>query len=203
MAPMKTKDKILATALALFNEGNTQAATTNHIAAAMNISPGNLHYHYKNREEIIFRLYAQMKSKTELPTDRLPATLADLHRHFIDLSRIYWEYRFFHRELLFLLSRDPALKTQYVMDTAAHRERILTVLHNLAVNGYLDIPVDNVLEHLADTTLLATQFWNGLLETTGRPLNSENIGGVFDFLRESMRPYLTQKGLKELAKIGA
>ncbi len=200
---MKTKDKILLTALSLFNEGNTQAATTNHIAAAMGISPGNLHYHYKNREAIIFRLYEQMKSKTELPPEALPATLAEVHAHFIDLARIYWEYRFFHRELLFLLSRDPALKTQYVADTVAHRGRILTALRHLADNGYLQFPVDNALEHLADTTLLATQFWNGLLETTGRPLDPENVSGVFDFLRESMRPYLTKKGLKELAEIGA
>lgn len=57
---MKTKDKILETALELFNTSNTQAATTNHIAAAMGISPGNLHYHYKNREEIIFSLYERM-----------------------------------------------------------------------------------------------------------------------------------------------
>ncbi len=49
---MSTKLKILETARKLFNESNTQTATTNHIAKAMGISPGNLHYHYKNREEM-------------------------------------------------------------------------------------------------------------------------------------------------------
>ena len=53
---MSKKEAILETALELFNATNTQSATTNHIAKAAGISPGNLHYHYKNREEIV-RLY--------------------------------------------------------------------------------------------------------------------------------------------------
>ena len=198
---MSTKKKILAAALKLFNENNTQAATTNHIAAATGISPGNLHYHYKNREEIILRLYEEMKSKTELPVPELPGTLAHLHAHFIELSRVYWEYRFFHRELLFLLSRDPELKRIYTEDNIAHRERIILVLRNLQQNGYLAFPYDNVLDHLADTTLLATQFWNGLLETLGRPLNESGVEGMFIFLEGAMRPYLTPDGLKALSAL--
>ena len=200
---MKTKDKILSAALKLFNNGNTQAATTNHIAEAAGISPGNLHYHYKNREEIIVRLYEQMKAKTELPHTELPGSLADLHAHFLDLSKVYRDYRFFHRELLFLFSRDPELRRIYIADNLAHRGRILQVMRNLEANGCLVLPYDNVLEHLADTMLLAVQFWNGLLETLDRPLDETNVQGVFTFLEGAMRPYLTPKGLKELAGIGA
>jgi AcrR family transcriptional regulator len=200
---MKTKEKILAAALKLFNEENTQAATTNHIAAAAGISPGNLHYHYKNREAIIVTLYERMKSETELPLSGLPQTLDALHRHYRVLANVYWRYRFFHRELLFLLSRDPALKTLYVADNIAHRNRILRVLRSLRDNGYLAFPFDNVLEHLADTVLLATQFWNAFLETLERPIDSANVEAVFTFLEGAMRPYLTPKGLKELAAIGA
>jgi len=200
---MKTKEKILAAALTLFNEGNTQAATTNHIAAAAGISPGNLHYHFKNREAIIQTLYAAMKSKTELPVAELPGSLKVLHAHFTDLSKVYWEYRFFHRELLFLLSRDPELKALYLADNIAHRERITHSIRTLETNGYLKLPYDKVLEHLTDTTLLATQFWNGLLETLDRPLDETNIQGLFTFLEGAMRPYLTPKGLRELAELEA
>jgi AcrR family transcriptional regulator len=200
---MTTKEKILAAALKLFNEGNTQAATTNHIAAALGMSPGNLHYHYKNREAIIMKLYEQMKAQTELPEAALPETIGAVHAHMLHLARVYWEFRFFHRELLFLLSRDPELKALYLRDNLAHRGRILEVLHRLERNGYLRVPYENVLEHLADTTLLATQFWNPFLETLGEPVDETHIGGLFVHLQGAMRPYLTEKGRGELAEIGA
>jgi AcrR family transcriptional regulator len=200
---MKTKEKILAAALKLFNEGNTQAATTNHIAEAAGISPGNLHYHYKNREAIIMRLYEAMKVQTELPEADLPETMASLHGHMQHLARIYWTYRFFHRELLFLLSRDPELKARYIRDNLAHRRRILIALHRLEANGYLRIPYENVLEQLADTTLLCTQFWHAFLETLGETIDENRIGGMFVHLQGAMRPYLTEKGLRELAQLEA
>jgi len=200
---MSTKEKILAGALKLFNESNTQAATTNHIAAALGMSPGNLHYHFKNREAIIRKLYEQMKSQTELPEAEQPQTIGALHEHMLHLSRVYWAYRFFHRELLFLLSRDPELKALYVRDNLAHRGRILSVLHGLERNGYLRVSFENVLEHLADTTLLATQFWNPFLETLGEPIDETHIGGMFVHIQGAMRPYLTDKGREELARLGA
>jgi len=200
---MGTKEKILAGALKLFNERNTQAATTNHIAAALGMSPGNLHYHYKNREAIIRKLYEQMKTKTELPEGALPETVAALHAHMLHLARVYWEYRFFHRELLFLLSRDPELKGLYIRDNLAHRGRIITALGRLERNGYLQVPYDNVLEHLADTVLLATQFWIPFLETMDRPLDESHLEGMFRHVQGAMRPYLTPQGLKGIADIEA
>ena len=57
---MKTRDKIIHTALGLFNEQGTKAVTTNHIAAAVGISPGNLYYHFRNKEDIIRAIFEQM-----------------------------------------------------------------------------------------------------------------------------------------------
>ena len=43
---MKTKDKIIAKAIDLFNIHGTKAISTNHIAKELGISPGNLYYHF-------------------------------------------------------------------------------------------------------------------------------------------------------------
>ena len=50
---MKTKDKIIATAINLFNLHGTKAISTNHIAKEMGISPGNLYYHFRSKNDII------------------------------------------------------------------------------------------------------------------------------------------------------
>ena len=50
---MKTRDKIITTAINLFNLHGTKAVSTNHISKEMGISPGNLYYHFSNKNDII------------------------------------------------------------------------------------------------------------------------------------------------------
>ncbi len=61
---MKTKERILLTSIELFNRSGVVAVTTNHIAKAMDISPGNLYFHYDNKEEILVELFKRMAKDT-------------------------------------------------------------------------------------------------------------------------------------------
>src|SRR6476469_9509212 len=114
---MKTRERILATALHLFNESGTGAVSTNHIADALAISPGNLYYHFRNKEEIIRALFEQQFARWDevyaLPHDRMP-TLADLQQLVRATFVTAWEYRFMYRELIALLRRDEQLHQRWV-----------------------------------------------------------------------------------------
>ncbi len=91
----QTKQRIVDTAERLFNESGTGAVSTNHIAAAMGISPGNLYYHFGNKDEIVVaaleRLASDLHAAWSTPAegavtgDRLEAglerTLAALEEH--------------------------------------------------------------------------------------------------------------------------
>ena len=113
---MNNRDRILDAALALFNASGTAAVSTNHIAAALGISPGNLYYHFRNREEIIRalfeRLFAAWDTGLALPADRVP-TLDDLQGLVRENYRIIWDYRFAYRELIALLRHDPELAARF------------------------------------------------------------------------------------------
>ena len=73
-----TKIRILDAALALFNEGGTDTVTTNHIAEALSMSPGNLYYHYRNKAEIVRELFARIKGEWAANYAVPPATMPSI-----------------------------------------------------------------------------------------------------------------------------
>lgn len=190
---MPRKKAILETALKLFNENNTQSATTNHIAKAMGISPGNLHYHYKNREEIVRLLYIQLKNETMLSIDELPKNVAELLEHEKTLIQIQWKYRFFFKEMLFLFSRDASLKEIYIKDNIAHRDRISQSMKLLEASGELSFPNKKSFEFIVDSILMSWQFYASYRETLGDTLDLESVGDVLEHTHCALWPYLTIK----------
>jgi len=195
---MSRKEDILETARKLFNESNTQAVTTNHIAKAMGISPGNLHYHYSNREEIIRVLYTQLREESRLEVEALPKDIKTLNAHQALLIQIQWQYRFFFRELLFLFARDEKLKTMCVADNVAHRSRIKKIMQNLIDYGELKVPNAQALEHLVDSILMAWQFYVSYKYTLGECLNEKAVKEMIAYTNQSMEPFRTHatKGKK-------
>lgn len=192
---MSRKEKILETALKLFNEGNTQMATTNHIAKAMSISPGNLHYHYKNREEIIRILYKQMRDKMSLPVEKLPQTISELNEHQKVLLNILWDYRFFYKELLFLFSRDSELEKMYIEDNLKHRQRIIKTINSFINNGELELLNGQSIEYIADSVLMITQFYFSFSKTLGKEIDKSSVIDSINYVNGVFRPYLTKKAL--------
>ena len=190
---MSRKLDILETAKKLFNESNTQAVTTNHIAKAMGISPGNLHYHYRNREEIIRLLYTNMREKMTLSMDKLPKTIKELKEHEKVLIGIQWEYRFFFREILFLLSRDEVLEKQYIADTIAHRGRIKHTMQGFVANGELKIEDEHLLEYIIDSILMSWQFYTSFMHTLGKPLSRQSAEEAVEYTSNAMLPYIKEK----------
>ncbi len=55
-----TKDKILEEALRQFNSIGSERVSIRNIAGALDISPGNLTYHYKNTDALVHQLYLNL-----------------------------------------------------------------------------------------------------------------------------------------------
>ena len=160
---MSTRERIIDAAVALFNEEGTAAVSTNHIARAAGISPGNLYYHFRNKEEIIRAIYARLRpiweATVSVPTDRLP-TLADLERIIDDHFRILWEYRFFYREMPALLRRDPELLASYHEVREAGLANVEGLLRIFTQVGVLDVAEpDQALPELARIIWILADFW--------------------------------------------
>jgi len=113
---MKTKDKIVLAALELFNEKGERNISTNHISAHLNISPGNLYYHFRNKSDIIYEIFKNYEMMVDLymhiPSDR-EIQIPDLFKYLDAVFDGLWAYRFLHRDLEHLLDSDERLQNDY------------------------------------------------------------------------------------------
>ncbi|MCL9776389.1 TetR/AcrR family transcriptional regulator [Vibrio methylphosphonaticus] len=115
---MKTRDKIVHAALELFNSDGERNVTTNHIAAYIEISPGNLYYHFSNKQEIvrdIFTLYSQELIERFTPVQGQQESLALLKHYLNSIFTLMWKYRFFYANLPEILQRDEKLHEEYIV----------------------------------------------------------------------------------------
>ena len=188
---MDTKSKILKCALELFNSTNTQAATTNHISKKMNISPGNLHYHYKNREEIIRELYKNMQREYTLLPHEFPNTINELFEANEKSFKIQHKYRFFYRELLFLLSRDAELKQIYTQDTIVQRVRYKAIFEQLREKVILTFKNDDEIDYLVDMILLIEQFWSSFIKIYAN--KHSDIDTAIKQIEKIIQPFKTKE----------
>ena len=202
---MKTRDKIIETAIQLFNEQGTKGVTTNHIAAAVGISPGNLYYHFRNKEDIIRAIFEQMDAygleQYQLVLDTFqPGTLETMEQTFAMIQAYNWRYRFFKRELTALIMNDPLLKERFLH---THRT-MLTVIRQSndcsVASGTLKPMPEKEMALFSEEIWLVALFWLNYLEVGGEEVNDETLRRGIDLLRNMVRPHLTKKALAELAQ---
>jgi AcrR family transcriptional regulator len=158
---MKTRDKIIFASLELFNEHGERSITTNHIAAHLGISPGNLYYHFRNKEDIINSIFSLYESHLESgfkPYDDVPITIELLMGYFDAMFYTLWQFRFLYASLADILSRDDALKKRYLHAQQQVLTRSSDVLRKLKKDGFLEID-DNKVTALADTIKMMVSFW--------------------------------------------
>src|SRR5262245_37990036 len=177
---MKTRERILAIALHLFNESGTAPVSTNHIADALGISPGNLYYHFRNKEEIIRGLFEQQFTRWDelytLPGDSMP-TLADLEQLVRATFVTAWEYRFIYRELIALLRRDEQLHRRWVDIRARGFAGFRELVDLFVAAGVLRAPDDPaVVTRLAELCWLIAELWLARVEVSGETV----AGGQMD-----------------------
>lgn len=189
----KTKERILDVALQLFNKNGTRVISTNHIADACSMSPGNLYYHFKNKEQIIYGLFERMilswdeakkhsvqdASSEEILEQQLEKTF-----HFV------WQYRFVHRELAALIDRDSELKKLCNRVLQLRIFEIESLIKEFMILGIIKPIDDRTLKFLANTSLYFGLFWQPYLESIGNESTEENVQKGVQMIKQLLEPYL-------------
>jgi AcrR family transcriptional regulator len=191
---MKTRERILATALRLFNESGTAPVSTNHIAEALGISPGNLYYHFRNKEEIIRALFEQQFARWDadyaFPDDRLP-NLDDLQQLVRATFVTAWEYRFLYRELIALLRRDAQLHQRWGEIRARGFAGFHELFNLFVAAGVLRDPGDSaVVTRLAELVWLISEFWLASVEVSGETVDAAQMEHGVMLMLQVLGPFI-------------
>jgi AcrR family transcriptional regulator len=159
--PRRTRERILSTALALFNHAGEPHVTTADIADEMNISPGNLYYHFRNKDDIIGELYAALEASVRPllapPAGRAP-TIEDLWLFLHLLFERMGEYRFFYRDLDEITSRNRRIAARFGALTRDGEAAIRALADGLVATGAMHAtPAERAA--LARNVVLVATYW--------------------------------------------
>jgi AcrR family transcriptional regulator len=178
--PRRTRERILETALALFNREGAPRVTTADIADEMGISPGNLYYHFGNRDEIVFELYARHEAGIlPLFADRGQphVEVDDLWLWLHLLFEWMWTYRFLYRDLDRLAAQDDKLGTRF---GALFRQGAATVIQlcdGMAAAGAIHASRLEI-EALAQNAMLVAAYWPSYDRVRRHGLPTRHEGGA-------------------------
>lgn len=158
---MKTKERIIQASIMLFNKHGERAITTNHIASHLSMSPGNLYYHFENKQDIIRHIFSHYKThiKTNLvPFDREKDAFVQLSHYLDVLSELLRDYHFFYDNMTDILAKDDELKQDYIAFQSRLYEEVNQIILAMKDSGVLNVTTEQAAE-LTHMIKLMVGFW--------------------------------------------
>lgn len=192
---MKTKDRILQYSLQLFNEEGEQNVTPVDIANVLEISPGNLYYHFKGKDPIIHQLFMDFEEEFKMvlsaPIDK-PLELSDNWVYFYILFEEIADFRFFYRNLQSILERYPDLEARFRRLVKLKIKAMASIVKSLNDTGFIKIS-DTEASQMAERFALQLTYWptyQTLLDSeVSTPVSIHR--GVFGLISQ-LTPYVVQ-----------
>ena len=173
----QTRQRILDASLMMFNAQGEPNVTTNHIADELEISPGNLYYHFRNKDDIIEQLFARYEERMDTALVSPDGRLRDLEDIWLQLHLVFeciWEYRFLYRDLVDILSRNRRLRLRFARILKRAAEGASSGMKGLVQAGVMRASAAEV-EATATNILVIATFWMNYASVRGDKDENEAI----------------------------
>ena len=199
---MKTAQRILLTASQLFNEQGERNVTANDIALELDISPGNLYYHFKGKDGIVSALFAEYYRAvasilaTPLTAEDFLDQSKPLERGWLFLTvvlEVMYQHRFLYLNQTDLMQRYPEIDRGM--------RRLMSLKHRASAQLATDLlasanitPPEARLHNIADSMAMTLMYWLSFQQFSGESLSAQQSihQGVLQALSHCA-PYLGEK----------
>ncbi len=197
-----TRERILGTALELFNSEGEPNTTTNRIADELEISPGNLHYHFRTKADLIEALFERFETRMLQLLSAPDESRPDLEQLWMFLHLVFEtisDFRFIYRDLTDLCSRHRGLGLKFrgilklSLSTADHMVR------SLAETGQLRVSREERRALVRNIVLVST-FWLAF-DAVLEPDQPEQPGRAVWQVMSLVSPHLTEEVRDQLQAI--
>ncbi len=179
--PRRTAERILEVTLELFNRFGEPNVSTTLISAELNISPGNLYYHYPAKDELINSLFDRYEKALNelLQAAEGVSNIEDAWLFFHMLFELIWQYRFLYRDLNDLLSKNRRLETHFQFVLKHKSQAVRTVLDALAAQSAMRIERRQQ-EAVANAMVVVLTYWLSYeyVRDPRKALEPENAGAA-------------------------
>ena len=137
---MKTADRILLNSLEMFNQHGEANVTCVDIAIELDISPGNLYYHFKGKEVIVgalFNMYLKRTGKILVSPSSDQLTVAHFFYYLLLLLESAHLFRFIYRNPTDLIHKYPAIERSFKRLIKSKEEAFSAILIHFQQTGIL------------------------------------------------------------------
>jgi len=213
---MTTKEKILAKALELFNQKGVETVTTRQIALALDMSQGNLCYHFPKKETIIMALYEQLVQKfndlylafsspisTQVEENSPSQLNISTFLKMIQVTNQYFvDYKFLMLNFVQIMRWYPSIKTHYQTLTKQRNEQIMRLFHDFQAASLLKMEAYiGQYQQIIEQFMILNNFWLSHAEILYQENESKKIDHFNQLVAAFIFPYLTTKGQLEYRNI--
>ena len=201
---MKTNEKIIDKALTLFNEKGVVEVSSLEISQSLNISYGNLTYHYKKKDDIVLALYAQMQQSLNTSINRLVQCIFEetfYPKLVNEIFDVIWNYRFIYLNINSLMNQFEFIceseKSYY-----ATRIKILNRAKKYLIQeGYLKPEINNNYQSLIQNLNMILYAWITDAKLFYEDDEDKKIDIYVSLFYNVALTHVTEKGLKRYQQI--
>lgn len=203
MADLNTKQKIIKASIRLFNENGLANVRLQQIANEIGISPGNLAYHFRNKEAIIEAVNEDLFEEAGeiLSTYRIFPNLMDFDNQLSKYYSFIQKYPFYFLDMLEIQRQYPEIQSKRQVQVCKMISQIHKRFDFNQNRGLIqEEPHSGLYKEIAEAIWVLITFWVPQNLIRGSEA-STNVLEFKQMIWNQVYPYFTEQGQAEFEQL--